>query len=192
VGGGVGLYLNNKFDYQLCEDLSVSTDVLECIFVEIIQAKAKNFIIGCVYRPPNTDVWKFNLDFPLLLNKLDIIGKRLTFILGDFNLDLLKSDVHAYTGEFINNFTAHSFLPTITLLTRITESTSTLIDNIFVNNIVNHFKTGIVYSDISDHYPVRMNFEMALVKKNNVSECTKRVFSPHSVETFKLALLKEN
>jgi len=28
--------------------------------------------------------------------------------------------------------------------------------------------------------------------KKNVSECTKRVFTPQSIETFKLALLKDN
>jgi len=36
-GGGVGLYVNNDFVFKLRNDLSFSTDVLECIFVEIIQ-----------------------------------------------------------------------------------------------------------------------------------------------------------
>ena len=31
--------------------------------------------------------------------------------------------------------------------------TRTLIDNIFINNRLNH-KSGIIYSSISDHYPI--------------------------------------
>ena len=192
LGGGVGLYLNTELAFKLHDDLSVSTDIFECIFVEVVQLKAQNIIIGCVYRPPNTDVSRFNVDFSLLLNKLDLLGNKLTFILGDFNLDLLKSDVHIFTGEFLNNFTAHSFLPTINLPTRITETSSTLIDNIFVNNIKNRFDTAIIYNDISDHFPVAIHFEMVLQKSKPVTEFTKRLFSPQSLYNFKLAVADIN
>ena len=37
---------------------------------------------------------------------------------------------------------------------RITESTSTLIDNIFTNNFNDAHISGIFYTDISDHFPV--------------------------------------
>src|SRR5271163_3991325 len=159
-GGGVGLYLKNDFAYKLRDDLSVSTDVLECIFVEILQLNTKKFIIGCVYRTRSTDLVKFNNDFLTLLNNLDKTGNILTFFLGDFNLDLLKSDLYPQTSEFLNNFMAHSFLPTITLPTRVTEHSKTLIDNIFINNFKNNFKTAVIYNDISDHFPVAMHFEM--------------------------------
>ena len=45
-------------------------------------------------------------------------------------------------------------LPTIVKSTRVTESTATLIGNIFINpsNLVDNIRTGIIYSDITDHF----------------------------------------
>jgi len=45
-----------------------------------------------------------------------------------------------------------------------------------------------VYSDISDHFPVAMHFDLKLDKIRTMSSCAKRVYSPESIETFKLAL----
>ena len=51
---------------------------------------------------------------------------------------------------------SYFMLPTIVKPTRVTESTGTLIDNIFINpsNLVVNFRTGILYWDISDHFPI--------------------------------------
>ena len=46
-----------------------------------------------------------------------------------------------------------SFLPLITKPTRVTNQTATLIDNIFCN-VVPLPESGIILSDISDHYPI--------------------------------------
>ena len=54
---------------------------------------------------------------------------RLTFIAGDFNLDLLKSDTHSYINVFLNTLIFYSFLPTIRYPMRITEHSATFIDN---------------------------------------------------------------
>ena len=47
-----------------------------------------------------------------------------------------------------------SFKPLINMPTRITESNSTLIDNIFTNNFNDAHSSGVFYTDISDHFPV--------------------------------------
>ena len=95
-----------------------------------------------------------------------------------FNLDLSKLDTNPQTSEFLNNFTAHSFLPTITLSTRVTEHFKTLIDNIFVNTSKNCFKTAVIYNDIAAHFSVAMHSGMVLERKNVPNENTKRLFTP--------------
>ena len=49
----------------------------------------------------------------------------------------------------------HSMMPVINKPTRVTKSTATAIDHIFVNSVTTtKFKTEIIKSDISDHFPI--------------------------------------
>ena len=76
--------------------------------------------------------------------------------MGDFNINILNSDNHDLTAQFVDIMTSNAFLPLITRPTRITANSATLIDNIFTNNFDNITQSvhGIYVSDISDHYPV--------------------------------------
>ena len=53
--------------------------------------------------------------------------------------------------ELLFSFT---FCPLINMPTRINKSSSTLIDNIFRNDLTDHNSSGILYSDVSDHLPI--------------------------------------
>ena len=70
---------------------------------------------------------------------------------------LLNIDKHAASQDFADAMFPHSFFPTITKPTRMTVKSATLINNIiFYNNYVENSKilAGILYTDISDHFPV--------------------------------------
>ena len=49
----------------------------------------------------------------------------------DFNVDLLKINSKDHYNTFYNNLTAAGYLPRISLPTRITNHSATLIDNIY-------------------------------------------------------------
>lgn len=185
-GGGAGIYLNNNLLFNIRDDLSVTKDCIECIFVEIVQKKDSNFLIGCVYRPPNTNVASFNFEFSAILNSIS--SGTLCFILGDFNLDLLKHDTHAPTGTFLNNLISHSFLPTIYYPTRITETSATLIDNIFVNSRHHNYSTANVWNDISDHLPVVIHYSTKLSQTPAQTKTTRRQYNETSIRDFVTAL----
>ena len=74
--------------------------------------------------------------------------------MGDYNLDLIKHDLHPPTNEFINLMLSHSMLPSIDKPTRLTEFTHTLIDNIYTNVPHLEFTSNIIISDLSDHFPI--------------------------------------
>ena len=57
------------------------------------------------------------------------------YICGDFYFDLLKIDMYNFTQHFFNLHCSYGFLPHMIQLTRVTENTATIIDNIFSNNI---------------------------------------------------------
>ncbi len=78
--------------------------------------------------------------------------------MGDFNIDLLKSEPCDYTIRFLEqlfDFTS-SYVPLALRPTRITQHTATLIDNIFTNDIetIETSSNGLIFSDISDHLPI--------------------------------------
>ena len=56
---------------------------------------------------------------------------------------------------------SYGFLPMILLPTRVKDTTSTIIDNIFTNNLDNIVNSGNIITDISDHYS-----QFITVKKN--------------------------
>jgi hypothetical protein len=60
AGGGVGLYLQDHFQYKQIGNCTVSNpEVIESLFVEIINPNGKNSIVGTIYRPPNQNIASF-------------------------------------------------------------------------------------------------------------------------------------
>ena len=67
------------------------------------------------------------------MSTIDSVTNKVALIAGDFNLNFLKHTSHVPTSDFLNLLMSYNFMPTICQPTRITEFSSTLIDNIFVN-----------------------------------------------------------
>ena len=98
---------------------------------------------------------KFNNDFMnTLLEKLTSDNKP-SMITGDFNLNLIKYMQKTGISQFLENILSNNFIPQITLPTRITEKTATLIDNIFTNSYKHNSNclSGNITTYISDHLP---------------------------------------
>ena len=87
--GGTLIYVANHLTYKprTHPQIHKKRD-LESTFIEIINPKKSNIIVGCIYRHPNMDLNKFNSDYlnPLLakLSK----EKKTVSLLGDYNVDL--------------------------------------------------------------------------------------------------------
>ena len=66
-----------------------------------------------------------------------------------------KINTHKNTSDLFDIFYSRNFIPTITKPTRITHSSATLIDNIYVKGNTN-FKmiSGILTCNISHHLPI--------------------------------------
>jgi len=85
-------------------------------------------LLGCVYRPPNTDINLYNCEIIKLFQLIEGERHSMVMIAGDYNLDRFKIETHLPTGEFYNNMLTYVFIPTIRNPTRITDSTSSVID----------------------------------------------------------------
>ena len=93
----------------------------------------KIYIICNIYRPPGRASAEFDMfvdQYSSLLNSIKI--KKLTsYICGDFIVNLLKTISERHCNGYFDKIISYGFLPHITLPTRMSDESSTLIDNIF-------------------------------------------------------------
>ena len=124
--GGSILYIADPFNskpLQTLNKMMYKPKQLESVFVEICNNINKNVIIGCIYRHPSMDLNEFNEEFiNPLMEKLATDNKKL-FLVGDFNIDLLKVDVDPPTTNFFDIITTNLLVPHIIHPTRITSET---------------------------------------------------------------------
>ena len=151
--GGTLLYVANQLSYKPRLDLNIyRSNELESTFIDILNPKKSDIIIGCIYKQPSVDLNDFNINY--LNNHLDKVPKeqKYVFLLGDFNVNLLNYNDHNPTNEFLDSLASNSFVPYILQPTRLTSHSKTLIDNIF-SNISLEAISGNLTSTISDHLP---------------------------------------
>ena len=189
-GGGVAIYLYNQLKYFGRPDLHI--EGAEDIFIEIVNSKDKNIVIGVIYRPPSNpiDIFLDKLD-----DSLNSISKdnKLIYLMGDFNIDLLSPTHQQISSRLCNIFTSFSLHPHINKPTRITQTSSTLIDNIFSNVIDRKFINGILYSDISDHLPIFTLTKLTNhVREANNIHTLRRQENNQNIELLKTDLAQEH
>ena len=155
--GGALLYIKSHLHCRRRDDLEskmYKSCELESVFVEVIKEGKKNKIYACIYRHPSMEIDDFNQNFFEQIIKELIHDNKITYLLGDFNIDLLKLETDDNINSFYNILTSNLFVPHITLPTRITSHSKTLIDNIFSNDP--DFSQGVSGNftfSISDHLP---------------------------------------
>ena len=165
----MGIYLHSSFSFTVKKEWNRMLDYIESIFIEITRPNKRNIVIGSIYRPPGGDhktLELFNSEMSSILKSINKDKKKTVLIAGDFNLDLIKHGTHRPTSDFLDNMMSVSFSPTINLPTRITDTTSTLLDNIFVNISSDNFDSAIICNDISDHLPVAIHVKTSMPDNN--------------------------
>ena len=132
--------------------------VTESLFIRV-ECKGVSLCVGELYRIPNTDLSKFSEDYHSIINKMS--KYKNVVIASDHNLDLLKLDSHKATSDFNDFLLLNGYAASITKPTRITHSTSTLIDNIFCKGPVFFgYNSFVLVEDLSDHYPCILQCEL--------------------------------
>ena len=114
------------------------------------------------------------------------------YLCGEFNVNLLNYHHHNGTRDFVDSLVSLSLFPCITKPTRITRDASTIIDNIFTNNIFHTDKSGLLMNDITDHLPI-FTFSLHEVKRNESKTFIyERKNDEQSIKMFNNKLRQEN
>ena len=180
-GGGVALFIKDDITYtnvDLNEYYCESS--FECIALNL-KLKFANCIVCEIYRAPNSDENYYMETLGKCLKKLSSSSQNVV-IAGDFNYDLLKLDLYKNCSNHLSCFLDEKCIPYIQLPTRVTNSSCTLIDNIFVkNNPTHEVISSILCEDVSDHFPCFCSITNMLCKDENLVGVTYRKITEKGV-----------
>ena len=190
-GGGVALLVDNSLQSEIHDMAFNDIDSFEGIFVQITIPGSKPVLIGSLYRPPDTNPDIFLVDLEKIMTYIDRMNKS-TYICGDYNMNLLNIDTNHHTNDFLNLMSSFLFHPLILAPTRITNSSSTLIDNIFTNSFNVKEYSGILVTDLSDHLPIFTIIESKLHVTTKPKWISYRPTSDQALNSLTTALSSED
>ena len=187
-GGGMSVLIKDGIPFKRRKDLDVFEEKhTESTFIEISLKNGTPVVIGSLYRSPNTPANEFIDNVSDIIQKISCEGNKKEIILGmDHNLDLLHSDTHTPTHKFLNMLLDRHLFPTITRPSRITQTSATLIDNIFISaKLQQDYDSALLVTDTSDQLLI-----MCLLKQTRITDKTPLTFESRSLTAEKLNIVK--
>ena len=162
-GGGVGAYIHSSLNYSRINNISLIN--AESIWLKL-NLMNQTIIMGVVYRKPGTNFEEFKQEFEFVLQNLNL-DKKLTIIMGDFNVDLTSDEEKS--RELIRLTESYGLVQLIKTATRVTNTSSTLIDHIYTRI----FRRIVLSQDVLR--PVyRTTFQLMLYWKILISNLLKK------------------
>ena len=118
---------------------------------QINKPQSKPFFVSTIYRPPNAPAEFFDC-FETLIKQIDDENKEM-YILGDLNCNLLqeKALFNVPTSKLNSIYELYQLSQLINEPTRVTLTTSSLIDHVVTNTPEKISHSGVMHTGISDH-----------------------------------------
>ncbi|XP_047100965.1 uncharacterized protein LOC124719820 [Schistocerca piceifrons] len=189
-GGVVSIYLRQELEFKKrCEAENLSIEKFFETGAVQLYGLMKKVIVITVYRSPcgNKEVFFDKLE--LLLNT--IYKKETVIILcGDFNINLLVESQQK--RQFLDILKSFSMSPHINNSTRITNTSNSLIDNIFSNMSATDIEVTNIDLGLCDHNALTTEIPLRSKEDKGVSNIYKRNFSVVSCHQFISILKNEN
>ena len=188
AGGGVSLFVANSLMYTRRKDIQLNS-IFNSIILDMDKSdinSRRNVSVIIVYRPPNTDSTIFIKDMEKMFTILTSENRDI-FMIGDFNYDTFKTSIYQFNSIDSENFTnilaGFNMFQLIHKPTRIKPPSATLLDNIYINITKDICKSGIITSNISDHFFVFGIFDdMKLNQTKNTFKT--RYFTEKNISKF--------
>jgi hypothetical protein len=182
AGGGVGVWIRKDIDYAVISSPFTEKQI-ETIAIHLTHLQ---ILVFNVYRPFG-DCISFINELHAFISQVKIKFPHSDLIvMGDFNIDLSKQDRIA--EDLIDTMCTAGFLQQVTIPTRITENTKSLIDHVFTNSR-KKLVSNVIMTDIADHLPIHTHYIDWKHKQKKI-KITKRWLKPDDYGKLD-AILKE-
>ncbi|XP_062601194.1 uncharacterized protein LOC134262888, partial [Saccostrea cucullata] len=147
AGGGIVVYISDNIRYKRRTDFEIGD--IETIWLELNSKNSKPVYYCSAYRPPSApSCWAE--DLAREINCASCCDDAEIILTGDFNVDLFKEPPQSWTYALEEFY----FSQLITAATRVTNTSSTLIDHFYTNKPDNMCEVNVPFIAISDHYPI--------------------------------------
>ena len=147
--------------YKIRNNFSVNDHDTEALSLEIISQKS-NIFINTTYRKSSVNKENVKNYFGKFLKKTK--QNKITYLLGDFNLNLLDFDTNFKVKSDFNTAFSHNFIPMINKSTHVRNHSANIIDHILTNSCDSKIDTSILKVEISDHFSIFFAFKIINVK----------------------------
>ena len=193
-GGGVACYIKEDICFNVNPILSKE---IEGVLFDILLPKTRSITVGVFYRPPDQNNFLDTLESDL--EKLDLSNNDV-FLLGDFNINLLKNgryifesknqvleDTHSALFKKYRNFCSHfAFKQILRKATRIAcNSADSLLDHILTKSIQNISQYGIIDVSLSDHQMIYLTRKINRFNFNTHKEFNFRCLKKYSADEYR-------
>ncbi|XP_065573607.1 molybdenum cofactor sulfurase 2-like isoform X5 [Artemia franciscana] len=151
--GGLAFIIKDDIKFKVREDLSLWIEgKIETFAIEIVTSNNNPLLISSVYRPPGASPDFFLEEIEILISEINRNFDKIV-IIGDFNFDLL--DLQAKNLDFLNVMLSFGLFPLNSIPSRLTDHSATLIDNVFVTEVmVEDSMCDVLIHSGSDHLPL--------------------------------------
>lgn len=143
-GGGVCIYVKDILTTNVINFNAPRQEGVEDLWVTVQCRKLPSIIVGCVYRHPKAPVTSFNYIQDTF--KMIVLKNKALYVLGDFNDNLLDKD-----NKMSRLIKASKLTQLVNKPTRITHTSSTLLDLIITNKPSSVLICDVVPQEIADH-----------------------------------------
>lgn len=186
-GGGVCILLRDELEYKKMTDIeSLSKEMIfEICAVEI--PKFDMLVINLYWPNSSREIEVFYSSLNQLLNSLSIKYKHKNIVLGgDFNVDFNKNNKQKM--ELVHLMLTFNFHQLVKEPTRITSTSSTCLDLIFVNFRKRQCQVNVEEFGFSDHKGAILFTPFRLADPPPFS-FSRRMFNEKNIESFKQGLV---
>ena len=174
---GIAIYIQHNILYKVRHDLSPPD--IESIWIEIRthDKSSDSLLLGFIYRHPKSNSLWFD-NFSAMMDTFWLLNKEMLF-LGDMNIDLIQS--HSKWHNIINSYNLRQC---VTVPTRVTSKTCTLIDHIYSSNVSSITEICVPPIGISDHNAICVTW---MKKGFKIPKITHSVITFRSFKSFNLS-----
>ena len=185
-GGGVTCYVQSDVSFNVRGNFSSE---IENIFFDMLLPKTKLILIGILYRP--LDQSKFIDKLSTTISETDNFQE--VYILGDLNINLINNQKHTPNGiKWYKEFCSLNdcLEQLLTLPTRITKNSTSLLDHVLTNSADRVSQFGVVDMELSDHqliYCIQYTRKITRIKFN-----VHKYIKTKSLQNYSQALYQKN
>ena len=168
---GLAVYVNQTLQNSVRRRLDLETSCIECVWLELHNCAKNTLLLGIIYRNPASSLCWYD-DFVNMMDNVNASGKNV-LLLGDFNIDLFKRN-----NAWSSTTALFGLVQLVPSATRVTSSTSTLIDHVYTTDVHLVHRTWVPEIGISDHFPILCSVQSKI-------KCKKREHTYMSYRSFK-------